>query len=207
MREYPDPGELPPNATPEQRRKHHAATERFMTEGFDKNATKVPATIDPTDQRLQELRRRAGAFMELHSPMKASIWLALTRPVADLLSDVEQTRRFAAAQRAGGKGKASLEFKAPRHSAAVEIGQRLVAAAIEGDMTALSVIADRIEGKPGLRRGDEDPTDAEQRRKTQALQNRIVELMTARTIEAKAEKAQVIDVEVTEVPDEIEVSS
>jgi hypothetical protein len=31
--------------------------------------------------------------------------------------------------------------------------------------------------------------------------------MTARTIEAKAEKAQVIDVEVTEVPDEIEVSS
>lgn len=196
-----DPGPLPDDATPQQKERHRRAEERFLTENFKEGASQVPAKVDSTDARLQRLRREASAFMELHSPMKASIWLALQRPVADLISDVEQTRRFAAGQRGTGRGAAS---KAPRHSAIVEIGQRLVAAGIEGDMAALSMIADRIEGKAGLRKGDEDPNDAERIKKSESLQKRLVELMTERAVANKPRDDQVIDVEVVEVKPDVQ---
>jgi len=191
------PAPLPENATPTERAKYRRAEERYLTENFKEGASQLPADVDPTDKRLMELRKRAGAFMELHAPYKASIWLALTRPVADLLSDVEQTRRFAASQRAG---KSVGEYKVPKHSAAVEIGQKLVAMAIEGDMTALALVADRIEGKTGLRKGDEDPNESEMRKRTQVLTSKVIEMMTAGAVAAKANDAKVIDAEVTEIP-------
>lgn len=199
-KEYVEPDELPPDATPAEREKHRKDSEKFLTEGFRKGASQVPAKVDPTDPRLARLRKEAGAFMELHSPMKASLWLALTRPVADLISDVEQTRRFAAAQRGTGVG---LAHKPPRHSAIIEIGQRLVTAAMDGDMSALNIIADRIEGKPGLRKGDEDPNDAQHRAASQELIGRITKLMTAQAIAIKPKDDQIVDVEVVEVKNEV----
>lgn len=197
MKALDDPGPLPEGADFKTREKHKRATEKFMTEDFKAGVSKVPAKVDPTDQRLQRLRREAGAFMELHSPAKASLWLALQRPVAELISDVEQTRRYAAAQRAGKVR--GIEFKAPRQSAIVELGQRLVVQALDGDSTAMGMIMDRIEGKPGLRKGDDDPNDTERRKRQQDLSTALVKALTRDAIATKVDDAKIVDVEVEEI--------
>lgn len=189
------PPPLPDNPTPEQRTAHAAADARFLAEGFREGASKLPASVDPVDARMKELRARAGRFLELHSPAKTAVWLALLRPAKDVIHDVAQTEKFRAAQRGGAKKGA--EFIAPTKPAIVEIGERLVAMAMEGDASAIGVVFDRIEGKPGLRTGDVDPNDAEHRRKQQDLLERLTEALTTRRI-LSSDDATVVDVDVVE---------
>lgn len=190
-----DPGPEPQVATPEEREAWRKANERFLTEGHKKGVSQKPAKIDPTDKRLRDLRREHNRFLELRSPMKASLWLALLRPAKDVIHDVEMTRRFALAQQGINAG----EYVAPERPSIVEIGQRLVAAALGGDVTAIDRIADRIEGKAGLREGDEDEGSPERRKQVQDTVEQVITLLTKNRVDAKADNATIVDVEVERV--------
>lgn len=198
-----EPAPLRPGATPQEREQWRKDNERFLMEGGRKGVAMAPTKIDPTDVRLRQLRLEAGRFLELHSPMKAALWLALLRPEKDIVHDAEMSRRFAEAQRLGIDGQAHV---APDRPSIVGIAQRLVASALAGDVSAIDRIADRIEGKAGLRIGDEDEGDPAKRRQASDITERVISQLTRRRIEdMNPGKAAVIDVTPTQVPSEEKV--
>lgn len=158
----------------------------------------VPAQIDPTDKRLQALRKEHHRFLDLHSPMKAAIWLALLRPEREIIHDAEMSSRYYEAQRLGVDGRAHT---APNRPSIIGIAQRLVASALLGDISAIDRIADRIEGKAGLRVGDEDEGDPAKRKQASDITERVIRQLTERRIAdiTPTDKSHVIDVEATEV--------
>lgn len=187
-----DPGLAPPDtADAKDKDAWSRANERFLTEGLRKGAASLPASVDATDARLQALRREHTKFLETRSPMTASLWLALLRPSAAVLTGAEMMRRFRAAQAAGDVAEL------PDTPAIIDLGNQLVAAALSGDAAAISQIADRIEGKAGLRVGDEGEDDPGKRRQAADIAARIVRGMTEARIGADkaAGKAKIIDVD------------
>lgn len=188
-----DPGDEPPDgATPAERAKWQRDRERFLTEGFrslpDRAAENLP---DPTDKRLKQLAASDRRFLEMHNPMTEALKLALLRPAADVLHSAEQVRRFAVAQQGGDAGP----HQAPRKSSILAIADAIVAKGILGDTNAITQIADRIEGKPGLRVGDEGENSPEQRKQAAAIAERVTRALT----QARLEKSKPIDVEVVDV--------
>jgi hypothetical protein len=177
--------------------------ERFLTEGF-KHLPAEPAKVDATDARLKLLRGEHSRFLELRSPMKASIWLALLRPTKAVLHDVEMQRRFVAAQ----QGLSAGEFVAPDVPAIVQIGNQLVARAMEGDMTAIAQIGDRIEGKAGLRVGDADEDDPARQKQSQQITEDIMRRLVGKRLGEKkpGDDANVIDVKAETIPPPTEES-
>jgi hypothetical protein len=184
---HPDPGPLPPDATPKQREQHRRAEERFLTEGGKAGASDLPANVDPTDRRLALLRKDQREFLRDRNPLTSALWLALLRPTSEVIHDAEQTRRFVRAQ--AGLGNLG-EVKTPRHAAIVEIGNQLVANAINGDTTAIERIAERIEGKVGTRPGDEDPQATERAKQSELVVASLVDKLT----KGRLQKETVIDV-------------
>lgn len=193
-----DPGPAPENATPAEREAWRKANERFLTEGMRLGVSDLPAKIDPTDKRLQQLRTEHKRFLDLHSPMKAALWLALLRPEKDIVHDAEMSRRYAEAQRFGHDGQAHI---APDRPSIIGIAQRLVASALAGDVAAIDRIADRIEGKAGLRMGDESEDNPERRKQATDITERVIRQLTEKRIAdmTGTATAKVIDVEAVEV--------
>ncbi len=188
---YPDPGPPPPETASTREREAHArADEKFLMEGGKAGVSKVPATVDPTDKRLRELNRDHRAFMNLHSPVKASLWLALLRPAKDVIHDVEMTRRFREAQRGNEEGA----YVAPERPSIVELGQQIVAKGLEGDISAIREIAERIEGKAGLRVGDDDPEEPGRKKQTQQIVSSVIAAMTQKRIAENVTDAKFEDV-------------
>lgn len=191
---YPEPEPLPPNPTPEQRRKFAAAQEKFLTEGGKPGVSQVPSEVDATDRRLRILRSDHTRFLEQRSPMKAAIWLELLRPEKEVLHDAEQARRFEAAQR--GELPKGVAVSSPDRPAIMGIANRLVTQALRGDTAAISHIADRIEGKAGLRAGDEPEDDPARKKQSAQIAESILRRLTeGRISETKSDAAKVVDVE------------
>jgi hypothetical protein len=63
---------------------------------------------------------------------------------------------------------------------------RMVASAIAGDTKAAALIADRIEGRPGLRLKDGEPDDPARRQRVQAAIESVVRHMVERAANAPA---------------------
>jgi hypothetical protein len=189
-KEYPDPGPCPENATPQEIEAWRRATELFCTEGFRKGAAKSPANpkIDATDARLKALQRDHIKFLERHNPMTDALWLALLSDDSDVLYDDEMDRRFRQALVTGTR-----VVDGSHKPAIVSIARRLVAQALKGDASAFQQIADRIEGKAGLRRDDIDPSDPQRARETRAIVDQTVRALTDARIRDK--QVDAIDVE------------
>lgn len=184
MSKISDPGPEPgPGASPEERDKWRRANERFLTEGSRAGNSQLPATVDATDKRLQELRKDSTKFLEKRSPAAQALWLALLRPTKDILFDVEMTTRYMSALKTGDRDASG--YIPPTRSAILEVAQRLVATAVLGDTSAANTIFDRIEGKVGLRAGDEDPDDPARRKQTQEIINATVAELTKGRLEAR----------------------
>lgn len=191
-REYPDPGPRPENATPDEIEKWRKANERFLMEGGQKLPTTRPK-IDATDERLKQLRREDVRFLERMNPMTDALWLALLRDGRDVLADAAEMARYDAAI------GTNQVVNAPEGPAIVAIATRIAANAIRGDSSAIAQIAERIEGKPGLRRGDVDPNDPLVARKSQEIIDAVTRQLTAARLERKQDDiidvtAKVIDV-------------
>lgn len=189
-----DPGPEPPPGTDSiVRERWRKDNERFLTEGGRAGVSDLPANVDSTDRRLQKLRQEHHRFLDLHSPMKAALWLALLRPAKDIIHDAEMTKRFRESQ----AGLREAGETGPDRPAIVEIGNQLVAAALAGDRAAIADISERIEGRVGLRVGDEDPDDPAKRKQSRDITERVVRALTAGRMgnKAAATDVEVIDVE------------
>lgn len=193
-KEWPDPGPKPENATPRELEVWRRANENFLTEGR-RPLTKERPKIDATDERLKELKKDHVKFLEKMNPMTDALWLALLKRGQDVLLDVELFDRYQASIMRGGSRR---EVEAPEIPAIMLIAERQVANAIRGDNAAAAAIADRIEGKPGLRAGDNDPDDPDQIRKRRAVVEDVVRTLTDQRLRDKlaaAEDARVTVIE------------
>jgi hypothetical protein len=198
-REYPDPGPRPENATPKELERWRRANELHAAEGFQKLPKERPK-IDATDERLKELRREHVRFLDKINPATDALWLALLKRGQDVLADVDAFERLDRANRLGLKEVVYT----PEIPAIVLIAERQVANAIRGDNAAIAAIADRIEGKPGLRSGDANPDDPDQIRKRREVVEDVVRAITDKRLRdkmANAEDARVTVVEPTKEPD------
>lgn len=189
----PDPGPLPEGATPRERESHRRATERFLTEA-GQHVAATQGAADATDRRLLDLRREHTKFMELHSPMRASLWLALQLPTRQVIHRAEMMRRFRDGQRSAG------DAQLDETPAIIDIGNQMVAAALSGDISAIERISERIEGRVGLRQGDTDPEDPKLRRQAQDITERVVRAMNERRL-APSSPTKIIDVEASPAVD------
>lgn len=176
-REYPDPGPKPENATPQELERWRRASEMHAAEGFQKLPTERPK-IDATDERIKQMRREHGKFLERINPFTDALWLALLRPEADVLFDAEMSLRFERAIAAGS----TQVVDTPSRPSIVALASRLVASALRGDNAAITQIAERIEGKAGLRRGDIDPDDPARERQTRSIVESTVRALTDKRI-------------------------
>jgi hypothetical protein len=200
---YEDPGPLPEGATPAERRKWAKQQEDFLTEGGSrghKTSLDQPITKrdrNHTDVAMRQLRRNHEQFMAMRSPVKAALWLALSLPAKDTLHKAEMLDRFIKAQK--GELEDGKEFTAPEDLTIVEMANMWAAAALKGDLTALEQIAQRVEGKPGLRSDDVDPDDPKQKQQLHAVTENLVAALTQAALAnvSPADKAKAIDVEPT----------
>lgn len=196
------PPEPAADAAPAVKEKYRRDKEAFLIEGgkpITKATPEDTALATTTAQRLQMLRKAPASMLDLQSPMKAAIWLALLRPTKDVLFDAEMTRRFRMQQMAGTDG--GEPAIAPGVPAIIALGNELVAAALSGDGSALRHVADRIEGTPGLRQGDADPEDPQRKKQTRDIVERVTRAMNAKRLE---EPKDITDVPFSDVTPEEE---
>ena len=120
------------------------------------------------------------ALASMRHPARVAIWLALLR------QDGELVRREAEfmADPAAGERPAILAF-----------AEALVLRAIRGDNYAAALVKDRIEGKAGLRQGDEAESNAARRIGVISALAEAIEAMTDHKIESS--KLIIQDAEVT----------
>ena len=135
----PPPPDLPADASEGARRAHETAQEQFLTEGFQPLEPRPGETA--TDASLRAMQTDHKRFLTMHQPIRSSLWLALMRTREELEARAETTET----------------------PAIIAMGEAVARKAIAGDMQAVAFVAERIEGKAGLRTGDSDP-EAETRR-------------------------------------------
>jgi hypothetical protein len=151
-----------------QTRAREQAEENASADGF----RPLRADGQATERRLRVMARDHTAFLDMHSPFRASVMLALMRPAADVLADVKRTLQSSESSDDPTEHPASKP-------AIIAIGEALVAKGLTGDTTAIQQIADRIEGRPGMRSGDQDEDDLKVRQSSRKLLAQLVEVMTA----------------------------
>jgi hypothetical protein len=196
-REYPDPGPRPEGVTPEELEKWRIANEKFLMEGGQSLPVERPK-IDATDERIKALKREHENFLARLSPFTDALWLALMKDEATTLFDEEMSLRY---QRAIATGSKEVVDR-PSRPTIVAIASQLAARAIRGDTAAIAQIAERIEGKAGLRRGDIDADDPARQRQTREIVENTVRALTDKRIAERAEDAIDVKIKVV-VPSEV----
>src|SRR5262245_53391439 len=115
-----DPG---PRATYEERERYLRDLERWATEGGV-----IDESRDVALRNLRRLEARHQRFLDIHSPIKAALWLALLRPVDELMARGEP------------------EHSEERITGVVALAEAMARRGIRGDVSAFNSIADRLEG-------------------------------------------------------------
>lgn len=162
-------------------------------------ATAQMASMDTELARLSRDHRR---FLEARHPLTASIWLALMRPADEVLqvqSDVVVARSAPAGVPPSDEPGERQVTTGAQRPAILVLGEALVAQALMGSAPALTQIAERIEGKVGTRRGEEDPVNAQRRAEMQGLMETLVRAVTNEAAARPGDDAAVVDV-VAETP-------
>ena len=125
---------------------------------------------------LRGLQADHRRFLTMHQPIRASLQLALMRTAEELEARSESTET----------------------PAIIRIGEAVARKAMAGDMQAVSFVAERLEGKAGLRAGDIDPTaDARRADMVSAIEG-VVRALTDQ------KRARTVDGEATEVENDSE---
>jgi|SRR5262245_14264090 len=162
-----DPGPL---ASQRERERYLRDMERWATEG--QRLSDEPG--DHLQRNLERLERRHQRFLDIHSPIKAAVWLALLRPAHELLADP------------------SPDPENPK-SGIVALGEVIARRALNGDVNAFNSIADRIEGKVGLRKGDLDPDADMRQREVGQMITGVVEALTEAGLAGRFVDATVVE--------------
>lgn len=149
-------------------------------------------------ERLAALEARPASFVDAHHPIRDAVAIALLKPAGALI------KRHAARQRAMKEAmNAPLDSDDPTEApmtlanddglpAILAMAETQVAMALLGDAKAFNAVADRVEGKAGLRKAD---LDAETEAQRQRVRGTIEELVREMGERRNAQR-QAIDVDV-----------
>lgn len=162
-------------------------------ESFD-NLSVTPAD-DGYAAQLDALARDKRRFLTAHHPIRDALQMALQQPAGVLLQRYADTlRAFTEAQRAPGSDDPTepSPFTDTR-PAIVAFTETMVAKALLGDLQASALVSDRIEGKAGLRKADQDAETQAQRERVRSVIGALVESM----VESRADRARTIDATAT----------
>ena len=113
------------------------------------------------------------ALASMRHPVKVALWMALMRPSEELFSR-ESLIETTPNPEGGG-------YEAKSIPAILAWSETVVRRAIRGDPQASHMIADRIEGKIGTRKDEEDPEDLRRRGDMQS----VIEAVVAGLVTAK----------------------
>jgi hypothetical protein len=144
---------------------------------------------------LQADRRR---YLEAAHPVKDALNIALQQPAGVLLARYAKViRAIQDAQNAAlesdepGERQAGTAADVDDRPAIVAFTETMVAKAIMGDSAAMAMVADRVEGKPGLRRADETAETIAARERTRLIVGELVRDMVERRL--PGDSARVVD--------------
>lgn len=154
-----------PDAPADVRERYLRDSEAFYGEGLRTGAA-LPARMDATKARLLALQRDQDRFLDEHTPFTSALWLALLRPSAAVVRDFKALRRVIGDLDANVPSDDPSEPSIDATDSApaiIAMANAMVVRGIAGDVHAINSVADRLEGKPGQRKGDIDP-DAESKR-------------------------------------------
>ncbi len=171
------------NETPQQRETRHRRQEARAQD-------LARSGHDETWAHLQQLEREHKRLLRHNVPVTSALWLALMKPGEDIMQrHVSRMRRISNAEAAPVDDPS--EQGPSQVPAIILMGETMVAKALMGDTAAFSHIAERIEGKPGVRKGEETPETQAARNVVLGAMREIVTMM----VDAKHGRA----VDVTEV--------
>lgn len=163
-------------------------------------------SVQPSDMmdRVRALQRQPARYIAEPNPFTMALWATLNEDTADVLRRHAATMRYALEAHNSpqdsdepGERQITTSIAAPTGKAIQAVMDATVAAAIQGDSRARDVIASRIEGNPGQRRGDIDPEAERQRMQVRGTIEQIVRDMAERAIL----RPEPIDVTPTETDD------
>jgi len=154
-------------------------------------------------QRLAALERDPSTFVDAHHPIRDAVAIALLKPAGELI------KRHAARQRMMKEAiKGPLDSDDPTERpmtlanddglpAILAMAETQVAMALLGDAKAFNAVADRVEGKAGLRKADLDAeTEAQRQRVRGTIEELVREMGERRNAQRRAIDADVVDVDV-----------
>ncbi len=134
---------------------------------------------------LADFAQIAGANLDAlphrhrYRPLTRAIWAALMLDVVTLRAFVSRLTEPASERTSGSPVDDSLSG----HLAALDvIAARLVLKAVDGDVRACEIVADRIEGKVGTRRDEPENQDSSRRAEAASLVASIVTALTNRRL-------------------------
>jgi hypothetical protein len=134
-------------------------------------------------ERLATLENAPETVMDAHHPVRDATAIALLKPAGDLIGRYAARQRAHAAEMAG-EAVVSRETM----PAILAMAETQVALALLGDAKAYAAIADRVEGKAGLRKADVDAETEAQRQRVRLTIEELVRDMgerRARTIDGE----------------------
>jgi len=191
---------MPANYPPIAPRGPSAATRDRTANEPSESLTQELQTAGDAGQaaRLALLESDPASFVDAHHPVRDALTIALLKPAADLIKRHTARQRLAMAAAAApldsddpterpmtlapDDGLTGLQAMAETH----------VVLAIQGDVKAFNAIADRVEGKAGLRKADLDAETAAQRERVRGTIEELVREMTERR-RIQSDGARVID--------------
>lgn len=188
-------------ATAEQRDRAQREQEQFLTEGGVTGRRPLSLRLDQDEDTTLANLRRLGAdhtrFLRANHPVISSLWLALLGNADQCVSEYRARLRVPAASESlnsDDPSEAPVEDRS-EDTGIVALGKAILAKALLGDTTAMNLITERLDGKVGLRKGDEDPDKLAQREAVQEGLAKVVDLLV------KAKHGKPLDLDVEDISD------
>jgi len=145
----------------------------------------------PTDpmERVRALQRAPSRYIAEPNPFTLALWATLNESAGDVIARHAATVRYAVEAHNGplasgepGERQIVASVDAPAVTAIQAVTDAVVSRAMQGDQQAAEMVARRIEGSVGQRRGDIDPEAEAQRASVRRTIEQIVRDMSDRAI-------------------------
>ena len=137
--------------------------------------------LDARKNKQDALRMQPRLFLRTPNPITEALWMALLRPAHTLLA--EAARGFEPVDNGPPSDDPDeRQHVIPPKSAIEVMAEAAVVRALQGDTKAFAVIAERIEGKVGIRKGDDDPEALQREEQSRGIVERIVSELTTHRI-------------------------
>lgn len=160
------------------------------------------AGVDPLD-RVRALAAQPSRYLSEPNPFTMALWATLSEPAGVVVTRHAATMR---AQLEASMLPPDSDDPTERRASATALPSTLTVLravadavacrAMQGDQRAADMVASRIEGSVGARRGDVDPEEAGQRARVRLTIEQLVRDMSARAME----RADTV-LDVTPIPD------